>query len=113
MSNYNLIFETSALFSENFPELSASFRQLIEIAELLKINLYIPEIVIRELEQKFMDNTEESLNKIKNEHKKLKKIVQDNFTLSVPNLEDIHILYKEEVQNIIKSYKLTPNLSDS
>ena len=106
MSKYNVVFDTSALLSENFPEMSASFRQLFETAESLNINLYIPEIVIRELEQKFMDKTDESINKIKNEYKKLKKIVQDKFDLSAPKLEDIRVVYAKEVQNLINSNKL-------
>lgn len=106
MNKYNLVFDASALISENFPEISSSFRQLIEIADLLKINLYIPEIVVKELEQKFIDDTETSINKIEREHKKLKKIVQDKFDLSVPKLRDIQVAYTEKVQYLIESHKL-------
>lgn len=102
----NVVFDTEALFSENFPEMSASFRKLIELAGKLNIRLYIPEIVIRELEQKFIDGTEKSINGINSEYQKLKKIVQQKIDLSIPNLEVLKEVYVTEVQNLIKNNKL-------
>jgi PIN domain len=106
MLQSDLVFDTAALLSENFPELSSSFRQLTEIAQSLDFNLYIPEIVLKELEERFMENTENAIHKMMNEHRKLKNIVQERFSLSVPEIGDIRKAYQDDVQKLITRNKL-------
>jgi len=96
----HIVFDSSALISENFPDLSAAFRQLVEIAKILKMNLYVPEIVMKELEQKFFDNTEDSFNTIRKSHRKLKKFVQEKVLISLPETTDIKLEYVKEIENL-------------
>lgn len=108
MSKYkSIVFDTSSLRSENFPEMSAALRQLIEIAESLEIRLCIPDIVLKELEQKFIDDTSEGIGKILGEHKKLKKLVQGKFSLPILEMEDVLSEYEKTVRNLMAANKLT------
>src|SRR4030042_3721566 len=97
----NIVFDTSALMSENFPDLSAAFRQLSEFAETLEIKLYIPDIVLQELQQKFIDRTFDSINKIRGEHKKLKKFVQEKINIVFPEMDALALAYKQQVESLI------------
>jgi hypothetical protein len=99
----NIVFDSSALISENFPDLSAAFHQLSKFASMLGIKLYIPDIVVRELEQEFIENTLSSIHKIKAEHRKLKKVVREKIDISVPDIETLISEYRTEVENLIKN----------
>jgi hypothetical protein len=106
MTLYNIVFDTSALMSENFPDLSAAFRQLSEYANTLGIKLYIPDIVLQELQQKFIDRTNDSFKKIQTEQRKLKKIVQERIIISLPQMDDLVLEYKREIDRIIQNINL-------
>jgi hypothetical protein len=99
----SIVFDSSALISENFPDLSAAFHQLSKFANILGIRLYIPDIVVRELEQEFIENTLSSIHKIKAEHRKLKKIAREKIDISVPDINPLILEYRNEVENIVKN----------
>lgn len=101
----NIVFDTSALMSENFPDLSAAFHQLSEFAEILEIKLYIPDIVLQELQQKFIDRTSDAFNKINTEHRKLMRFVQGKIDISLPKMDNLGLEYKKHVESLISNKK--------
>lgn len=106
MSLDNIVFDTSALKSENFPDLSAAFRKFVDVAKILKIQLFIPDIVVKELEKNYLDCTSDSFNKIKTEQRKLKKVTQEKVNILLPDIETLKMDYKKEVESILKNNNL-------
>lgn len=102
----NIVFETSILVSENFPDISIDLKQFFETANILKLDLYIPKIVLRELEQLYIENVFKQINQINKSYKELKPYAQEQIFIKLPDVDYLISVYEKNVMGLLEKYNI-------
>lgn len=102
----NIVFETSILFSENFPDISIELKQFFEAINILEFNLYIPKIALKELEQLYIKDVLKQINQINKSYNKLKPYAQEQIFIKLPDEDYLIAVYEKNVMDLLEKYNI-------
>lgn len=106
-----LYFDTSSLIQNAWPKVSANLERLMKAAPIFHVSLFLPIPVEIELEQKWLRDLSDAEASVRRSLRNLDKVVAfagSSAHSTVPRLADLQALYKEQVDEIKRTYDLKP-----
>lgn len=109
MALFNRVYlETNVLIRAKWPGLSTALENLLRLAQVLKVGVYLPLAVEVELEQHWIRDFDDKCMKAKGSIEALKKyvagIVTDDFDFRLPDKSRALSNYRDKVQQLIERW---------